>query len=121
MEMTPFDDRRYGFRIVGVEISDQLLDHDAPEQRRGEDEDLFFFLADFARLLQRPHDDEIGEQRGGKADADAERRTGIGADMQIVARRPGRDDGRDHQRAMGQIEDAGDAENQSKARGAERI
>ena len=91
------------------------------KQRRGEDENLFFFFADFARLLQRSHDDEVGEERGYKAYANAKRRAGVGTGMQIVAGGPGCDDGCNHQRAVGQIKDAGDAENQSKARGAERV
>ena len=72
-------------------------------------------------LLQRPDDQEIGEKRGGKADTDAEHRPGIGSGMQIVAGSPGRDNGRHHQRAVRQVEYAGDAEDQGKSRGAQRV
>ena len=65
--------------------------------------------------------DEIGQERSDKADSDAERRPGIRPGMQLVAGGPGRDDGRDHQRAMRQIEYAGDAENQRETRGAKRV
>src|SRR5208282_1208244 len=65
--------------------------------------------------------DEIGEKRGGKSNEHANRRSGIRPGVQIVAGGPGGDNGRDHQRAMGQVEDAGDTENQSEARRAERV
>ena len=71
--------------------------------------------------LQRPHHDEIGEERGDKTDRHAERRADIGPGVQIVAGGPGGDDGRHHQRAMRQIEHAGNAENKRKPRGAERV
>ncbi len=91
------------------------------KQRRGEDEDFLLLLADFARGLQRPHHDEVGDEGGNKSGRHPDRRAGIGADMQIVAGGPGGDHGGDHQRAMGQIENAGDAEDQGKSGGAERV
>jgi hypothetical protein len=116
-----FNDWRHRLRIVGVKIGNQLLDHDSPEQRCSQDENLFFFLADFSRLLQWPHDEEISEKRRDKTDGDTECCARVSTHVQIITGGPGGDDGGHHQSAMRQIEHTGNAEDERKSSCAKRI
>ena len=83
------DDRQHRLGVVGEEIGDHLLDHDAPQQRRGEDEDLLLLLADPLRALDRPHDDEVGRERQDQPDQHAdERAPRRRADAAVAGQRP---------------------------------
>ena len=64
---------------------------------------------------------EIGEHGQDEPDEDADARAEIAADAKIAARDPGGDGGRDHERAVREVEHAGHAEDQGEAGGAERI
>ena len=76
------DDRQHRLGVVGEQVGDELLDDDAPQQRRREDEDLLLRLGDPARPLDRAHGDEVGGERQQHADADADQRRRVGADVQ---------------------------------------
>ena len=115
------DDRQHGLGVVGEEIGDRLLDHDAPEQRRGEDEDLLLLLAHRARQLQPANDEIVGQKREQERDDDADGGGEIGARAQIARSGPGGDGGRDHDRAMREVEHPGHAENEGEAGRAQGV
>ena len=115
------DDRQHGLGVVGEEIGDQLLDHDAPQQGAGEDEDLLLLVGDPRRFLDRLHHREIGGEGRDQRRRDADQRAGIGVQMQHAGGGPGRHRRQHHDGAVRQVEHAGDAEDQGEAGGAERV
>ena len=115
------DQRAHRLGIVGEEIGHGLLQHDAPQQGGGEDEDLFFFLRDGGRVLDRAHDHPVGEEGAGEAGGDAGQCAQVRTGAERAGDPPGDDRGHHHDRAMRQVQHAGDAEDQREAGGAERV
>jgi hypothetical protein len=99
-------------------IGDGFLDHDAPEQRRRENEYLFLLLANPLRPLQAPDDEKIRRQGKKQAGQNPKRGAEIAPDSQTSRGGPRCHRRRDHDRAVRQVEHAGDAEDQREARRA---
>ncbi|MGY3651312.1 hypothetical protein ACVWW2_006603 [Bradyrhizobium sp. LM4.3] len=115
------DDRQHGLGVVGEEISDHLLDHDPPQQRAGEDEDLLLFIRYAPGVLDRLHHCEIGGKGCQEGNADADQCASIGADIEDAGGGPGRHRCRHHDGTVGEVEHTRDTEDQCEAGGTESV
>src|SRR6516165_10244663 len=72
-------------------------------------------------MLDRPYHDQISGVGGNQPGDHADERARIGAEPEFTGRGPADDRGHDHDPAMGEIEHAGNAEDQREADGGEAI
>ena len=115
------DQRLHADRVVAEQIVHPDLDHDAPQQRAGQDEDLLLDFRNGAGALDRPHDDEIGDVGGEQAGDDADRGAAVRPGAVIGGDIPAEQRGDQHDAAMREIEHAADAEHQREPDGAQAV
>ncbi len=72
-------------------------------------------------VLNGLHHREIGRKGGEEGDGDPDQRAGIGADVEDAGSGPGRHRCGHHDGTVGEVEHAGDAEDQGEAGGTESV
>ena len=97
------DQGTYGFGVVGEQVRHGLLQHDAPEQGAGEDEDLLLLAGDRSGVLNRADDNAIGEEGAGEAGGNAGQGAEIRAGGEGSGDPPGDDGGDHHDGAVRQV------------------